>query len=312
MKRIPLIILIPIVLLTILCAFFFGSDAKFGIEFFKDPFLIGIMVVSVILLFIYEALDRAIEIYRISTLSEEEKAKALEENKKTFWESIKESAFQKQSEKEEKDLIIDHGFDGITELDNSLPKWWLSLFYITILYAGVYLVAATTSSFSDPKAEYQAEVEYANAHKVKPTFEMVITEAKYDPGMVAAGEKLFEANCVSCHLKGGAGSSGPNLTDEFWKNQRQKDIYQNIVDVVWNGGSPGTAMVKWGDEEKLTQEEVYQVAAYVQSLRGTKPAKPKAAEGTLAPWSSKTAAQGDASTEAKPAADSTAIAQPKA
>lgn len=283
MKRIPLYILIPIVLGLIIGAFYFVSDNKEQFDL-TNTYLIGTLVIATLLLFIIDALDRVIENYKISILPEEEKIKALKSKDQSFFQSLYESAFQKQSEKEEQDIIIDHGFDGITELDNNLPKWWLGILYVTMIYAAIYSVFVLFTDFANPPVEYEVAVADFEKNYVPPTYDQFIAETVLDEGKIAAGQVLFEGNCVSCHMKGGAGAAGPNLTDDYWKNQMTDDLYTNIASVIWKGVD-GTAMVAWGEDQKLSPEEIEQVSAYVQSLRGIKPpSKPKSPEGTLAPW----------------------------
>ncbi|MFV0238416.1 MAG: cbb3-type cytochrome c oxidase N-terminal domain-containing protein [Flavobacteriales bacterium] len=283
MKRIPLYILIPIVLGLIIGAFYFVSDNKEEFDL-ANVYLIGTLVIATLLLFVIDALDRLIENYKISILPEEEKINALKSRNKSFFQSLYESAFQKQSEQEEKDLVIDHGFDGITELDNNLPKWWLGILYVTMVYAAIYSVFVLFTDFANPPVEYEVAVAKFEKNYVPPTYDQFIAETTLDEGKIPAGKALFESNCVSCHMKGGAGAAGPNLTDDFWKSQFTDDLYSNIASVVWKGVE-GTAMVPWGEDQKLSPEEIEQVSAYVQSLRGVKPpTKPKSPEGTLASW----------------------------
>ncbi len=287
MKRIPLYIIIPIVLGLIIGAFYLISDDKENFDFI-NIYLIGTLVISTVLLMIIDALDRVIENYKISLLSGEEKAEAIREKNKPFHIGVYESAFAKQSDKEETELIIDHGFDGITELDNSLPKWWLALFYFGIVNCFIYMATVYYTDFADPEVEYYASVEEFEKSYVPPTYEQFIGETVLDEGKIDAGKALFEGNCVSCHQKGGAGAAGPNLTDDYWKNQLTDDLYTNVASVVWKGVE-GSAMVAWGEDGKLSPEDIEQVAAYVQSLRGVKPpGNPKPKEGTLAPWSDET------------------------
>ncbi len=288
MKRIPLFILIPTVLGTIIGTFYFVSDNKEEFDI-ANTYLIGTLVISTLLLIIIDALERVIENYRISVLPEEEKKKALKEKEKSYFQSLYESAFQKQSEKEEKDLIIDHGFDGIVELDNNLPKWWLGIMYVSMIYAVIYGIFVITTDFADPIVEYETAVADFEKDYVPPTYDQFITESVLDEGKIPAGQVLYDSKCATCHLKGGGGAAGPNLTDDFWKSQFTDDLYSNIATVVWKGVE-GSAMVAFGENGELSPEEIEQVSAYVQSLRGVKPpTQPKSPEGTLAPWADESA-----------------------
>ncbi|MFV0530542.1 MAG: cbb3-type cytochrome c oxidase N-terminal domain-containing protein [Flavobacteriales bacterium] len=283
MKRIPLFILIPIVLGLIIGTFYFVSDSKEEFDI-TNTYVLGTLIIATLLLFIIDALDRVIENYKISILPEEEKKKALKEKDKSFFQSIYDSAFRKQSEKEERELVIDHGFDGITELDNNLPNWWLGIFYATIIYAVIYSVFVLSSDWANPPVEYETAVADFEKNYVPPTYDQFIAETTLNEGKIPAGQVLYEGKCVTCHATGGAGGAGPNLTDDYWKNQMTDDLYTNIVATVWKGVD-GSAMVAFGENGDLSTEEIEQVAAYIQSLRGVKPpGNPKAPEGTLAPW----------------------------
>jgi cytochrome c oxidase cbb3-type subunit 3 len=183
----------------------------------------------------------------------------------------------------ESELLLDHNYDGITELDNHLPPWWKWLFYGTIIWAGVYLAVY---HFSDTlplqDEEYQNEVTLAQEQKAKlmaskPQVvidENTLTYEKND-AFIQAGRKVYVTNCASCHMPDGQGSIGPNLTDEYWIHGGNiKNIYATIKNGVQEKG-----MISWGPV--LSPEQIRDVAFYIKSIKGTNPPNPKAPQGTV-------------------------------
>ncbi|MBX7125592.1 MAG: c-type cytochrome [Cyclobacteriaceae bacterium] len=180
-------------------------------------------------------------------------------------------------------ILMDHNYDGIQELDNHLPPWWKWLFYVTIIFSGVYLVAYHISdSLPLPASEYDQEVAYANAQiqKLKaanpaPAIDEANVTVTTDVAALADGKTTFTSICASCHLADGGGDIGPNLTDQYWKHGGSAT---DLFKVVKNGVQ-GTNMVAWGSS--LSPEKIRNVVSYVLTLQGTTPAKAKAPEGDL-------------------------------
>jgi len=198
---------------------------------------------------------------------------------KRFWDKI--NGFVPKEK--EATLIMDHNYDGITELDNHLPPWWKWLFYVTIIWGVVYFSAYHIfNSFPLSIGEYENEVAYANDQMQKSKtanpglkIDEATVEVTTDATMLANGKSTFLNTCSSCHRKDGGGDIGPNLTDEYWKHGGS---IKNIFKVVTNG-VPGTNMVAWGGA--MSPEAIRNVASYVLTLQGSKPANPKKPEGDL-------------------------------
>jgi cytochrome c oxidase cbb3-type subunit 3 len=195
-------------------------------------------------------------------------------------------------EEKEATLVLDHNYDGIKELDNHLPPWWKALFYGAIVWGIIYFLAYHVfNSFPLSKGEYDNEVAYANAEmqKIKaanpgPKIDEATVTATTDAADLANGKSTFLNTCSSCHRKDGGGDIGPNLTDEYWKHGG--DI-KNLFHVVTNGVT-GTNMVAWG--AVMSPESIRNVASYVLTLQGSKPANPKKPEGDLYKPDTKTTA----------------------
>ncbi|MCF6222734.1 MAG: c-type cytochrome [Flavobacteriaceae bacterium] len=185
----------------------------------------------------------------------------------------------------EDEIMTDHNYDGIKELDNVLPPWWKYGFYITIIIAIYY----TFQVFYNPenynqKMEYEAEVKQSKieleAYK-KANPELFKTDIKLltDATSLEAGKKAYNTFCVACHMADGGGGIGPNLTDDKWILGGGMEI---IFHTISEGGRPGKGMVAWKSSINLEQRQ--QISSFVVSLQGTTPANPKAAEGDIT-WS---------------------------
>jgi cytochrome c oxidase cbb3-type subunit 3 len=183
---------------------------------------------------------------------------------------------------DESEIELDHNYDGIRELDNKLPPWWLYSFYASIIFAAIYLARFHVFGDYTQVEEYTAEVAQAEIDiaKYKETAKDLITfetvTVLEEPSDLEAGKQIFATNCVACHKADGGGGIGPNLTDEHWiLGGGIKNVYKTLVE----GGRPGKGMVSWKNDFKPS--ELQQVASYVLTLQGTTPAEPKEAEGEI-------------------------------
>lgn len=218
------------------------------------------------------------------------KAKALQNEKdgiipeepKPWFKGILKSWTKAKAIEDEKEIILDHNYDGIKELDNSLPPWWVYMFYATILFAVIYLIRFEVMDGATPEMEYQQAVTEARAeiNKYKATspdvFDIESLEILTDTKDLKRGRAIFNLNCASCHLGDGGGSIGPNLTDEYWI---LGGGIKNVFNTVSKGGRDGKGMIAWN--KTLKAEDIAKVSSYVLSLQGTTPVKAKAPEGEI-------------------------------
>ena len=177
--------------------------------------------------------------------------------------------------------LLDHEYDGIHELDNQLPRWWVWLFYGTILFAVGYLGYYHVLRFGRPSAqEYVAEMKVGDALKAVAMgkFEASIPTLKpsQEQADLSLGQQLFMTRCAPCHRADGGGLVGPNLCDDYWIHGSN---FSDNVTTIWNG-VPSKGMITW--KNYLKPPEVYAVASYIYTLRGTQPKNPKPPEN-LAP-----------------------------
>ena len=179
-----------------------------------------------------------------------------------------------------RDRLLDHEADGIREFDNALPRWWLYGFYLTIVFAAVYVVnyhvlAAPLFGRPGMVAEYEAEVEAAPRVTAAPAAGAAVAlVALRDEPSLAQGRSIFEGPdnvCSSCHRADLGGTIGPNLTDEYWLHGCS---LQQIVTSI-RTGFPMKGMMPFGTGKPLTDTQVLQVASYVMARRGSSPADPK-------------------------------------
>ncbi len=181
---------------------------------------------------------------------------------------------------EEAELDLGHEYDGIRELNNRLPPWWLYGFYLTILFAVVYLwrfhVSHTGPSSEEEynRSVVRAEMKIKEYLKTKgdAVDENTVTPLT-DAANLAEGKTIYDKSCATCHLASGAGLTGPNLTDDYWIHGNGiKDLFKTVKYGI-------NAMPTW--QNTYSNKQIAQVISYVKTLHGTKPANPKAPDGVL-------------------------------
>lgn len=280
-RRTPFFITAIVTISLIIGAFWMFSE---GTEFLSSTLFYVTALLVFLILWAIERIGRIQENQEFSALTDSMKQKYLAERDIPYLQWLWQDAFGKKQTGEEGDVaLLDHGYDGILELDNKLPRWWLGLFYFGVLYCGIYILAFSFSSFAHPVKELEKDM--AIAAKQKAAYDslqpkITIETATFAAADLKEGEKIFKGTCASCHMADGSGQIGPNLTDDYWKNVRQKDLFKNIFDVVYNG-SAGTQMAAYGTTEVFSGKDIQNVAAYVDQLNQTTTAKGSAPLGNI-------------------------------
>lgn len=174
--------------------------------------------------------------------------------------------------------LIEHTYDGIQEYDNPLPRWWVYLFWATIVFSilyslniipGVGVGQGRIASYEGDMAAWRA----AHPQDAGGASPEQLAALASDPSALAMGKQVFATNCASCHRADGGGMIGPNLTDEHWiHGGTLPEIEKIIIDGVLAKGMPN-----WG--KLLKPDQVNAVTVYVASLKGTNPPNPKPPEG---------------------------------
>ncbi len=280
----------------------FFVDSANEPAFLKYPMIMLFLVLVMLLLLAIEAIIGALENVMFQSLDEAAKARYLTSNARTpkiiTW--VKDTYIKMLGVKpieEEGEIILDHNYDGIRELDNDLPPWWLYGFYATIIFAFVYMIRFHIFNGDNQYEELQVTLEQANVEleeykkTAKDLVDFNTVVVSVNAADLARGKKIFQTNCVACHLPDGGGSIGPNLTDKHWI---LGGGIKNVFHTVSEGGRAGKGMIAW--KQDLKPSEIAQVASYVLSLEGTTPANPKAAEGDI--WVDENAPKSAIPTEA--------------
>lgn len=278
--RIILLLFIGVILLE------FSIESERTIGILEQPIYLATILVYLIILITAEVLISLVERSLVALLSDEARERyyqlAEQKSSKNWFKIILKKLTKSRAISEEKDIILDHNYDGIHELDNVLPPWWVYMFYATMIFAFVYIVRFHVVKEYNQTQEFEMEVAAANLaiEEYKKTAKDLVdvntvvqlTEASD----LNTGKKIFESNCVACHMADGGGGIGPNLTDEYWiLGGGIKNVFRTISE----GGRDGKGMVSW--KAILKPAEMAQVASYVLTFEGTTPANPKAAEGEL-------------------------------
>ncbi len=285
-SRIPWWIRVPVLFFIIFGLMEYFIDSGDKPAFIEYPITQFFLLMVLLILVAIELILRSIENIMFRTLSPEAQERYLAaKNKKPEYkwvENLKRRLTRSKSIEREGEIILDHNYDGIRELDNVLPPWWVYLFYVTIIFGAVYLARFHIVGDYTQAEEYDQEVAAARIaieeykKTAKDLVDVNTVELLTDASDLSAGEKIFTVNCVVCHMADGGGGIGPNLTDEYWI---LGGGIKNVFNTISEGGRDGKGMVAW--KNVLKPAEMAQVASYLLQFQGTTPANPKAPEGEI-------------------------------
>jgi len=212
----------------------------------------------------------------------EAKEEALKAAQPTFWERLNNQLTDAVPIEEEKEILFVHTYDGIRELDNKLPPWWVGMFYGSIIIAFGYIAHYHFLGTGQlQQEEYQTAMAEAAEQKkvylakmadlVDENSVTLLTNAS----ALSKGATIYTANCVACHGVGGEGGVGPNFADQYWVNGGDiKSIFKTI-----KYGVPAKGMISW--QSQLKPAEMQAVASYIYQFEGTNPPNAKAPQGEI-------------------------------
>ncbi|OUR97491.1 hypothetical protein A9Q84_12470 [Halobacteriovorax marinus] len=177
--------------------------------------------------------------------------------------------------------MIDHSYDGIHELNHPLPSWWMWTWSATILYSIFYFIFYHMVGGPNLTQEFEKDMIRLNEIKAIAAADVSNFDIEHyntwkkTNDSLKIGKEVYEENCISCHAEAGGGDIGPNLTDAYWINVKERTataLFPVIRDGVEDNGMPA-----WG--EIISKEEMYAAMAYIVSLKGTTPPEAKEAQG---------------------------------
>ncbi|MEO0045474.1 MAG: hypothetical protein RL705_665 [Bacteroidota bacterium] len=285
-KLIPSYVRVPLTFAIVLGAMEYFIDSGDRPAFIKFPMVALFLGVFLFLLVAIEIVVSAVDKVTYHMLTDEQRKQLEEVQSVSFTESqwvqnLIKSMTRSKSIEQEADVMLDHDYDGIKELDNVLPPWWVKLFYATIIFGVIYLVRFHVIDEYTQAQEYDQEVAAANIEIEKnklnsPKEEITLDQVTLltDAASLGKGKEIFTNACAACHKADGGGLVGPNLTDDHWINGGG---IKNVFKLIAEGSKNNPTMVGWA--KTLGTKEVQNVASYVLSLQGTKPAGGKPAEG---------------------------------
>ena len=257
-----------------------GTEESLG----QFQFVLGfaVLVCLIALLALSICLYAIISVLDIKVLATKEAQRKKEEKKVSFWRRL----FNKMNDavpvSQERAVMTAHEYDGIRELDNKLPPWWVYMFYVTIIFSVGYIIhyhVLKTGALQEEEYEREMVEARRQVEAYLATLDEVIDETTVtmltEEGDLVTGKELYGVNCAPCHGQQGGGTVGPNLTDKYW-------IHGGSVNEIFSTikyGVPAKGMIPW--ESQLTPKQMQQLASYIITLEGTAPEGAKDPEGEL-------------------------------
>lgn len=289
-KLIPVYVRVPVIFAFVFAAMEYFIDSGDQPAFIKFPMVGLFLAVFLFLIIAIEIVSSAVDNVTYHLLTDEQKkqldeAQSIPFTESAFYKNILNKLTRTKTIEQESDVMLDHNYDGIRELDNVLPPWWVYLFYGTIIFGAIYLVRFEVMGDYDQKQEFETEMQEAKVaveEYLKTAPDMMSKEKVTlltDAGSLAAGKALYTTNCVACHRPDGGGQIGPNLTDKYWI---LGGGIKNVFNTLMEGGRDGKGMVSW--KASIKPSDIQKIASYVLSLQGTNPKDAKPTEPEAVEW----------------------------
>jgi cytochrome c oxidase cbb3-type subunit III len=246
---------------------------KTGEELFQFVLLGVLLIFTVILLLVVMNIFMLLKKLNMGTSGSTADDSA---ERASFWKSLTNAV----PIAKEDTVMLEHSYDGIRELDNHLPPWWLGLLYGSIVFAVVYLLNYHVWHWSpSQEQEYTLAIEEGKKEveayqaKLGDSIDEKSVKLLSDAKTLENGKTIFTEKCVACHGAAAEGGVGPNLTDEYWLHG---GTINDVFGVVKNG-VPEKGMISW--KATLKPGQIQEVSNYILTLKGTNPANAKAPQG---------------------------------
>lgn len=273
-------VVVIVAIAELIFEYFLATDGAFAITTYPEVsvFLIFLTVVLVAI----EVMVASVKSFADAVLTPEQKARRDAALNNVWYMRLYKGLWDQKPLEKEKEIEMDHEYDGIRELDNNLPPWWLYMFYGTILFGTIYLIKfhilggytqEDELDMENKEAQVAIEAYKKNAPDLISADNVTLLT---DAASLKAGKETFQSKCIACHAPDGGGGIGPNLTDAYWI---LGGGIKNVFNTITNGGREGKGMVPW--KATLKPKQIQEVASYVLSLQGTTPANPKEPQGDL-------------------------------
>ncbi|HFA48043.1 MAG TPA: c-type cytochrome [Bacteroidetes bacterium] len=247
-------------------------------------FILGVLVIFMAFLAMFYLNNMILQAQKMQLLEKHglaamEEAKLLD--KESLWTRLGKKIWNRVEPDKEEDILFDHQYDGIRELDNVLPPWWVALFWGCIIYGFGYIGyyhmgGGGLSSAEEYEIEMKAADKAVRAHlaSLGDQIDETNVELLTDESDLAIGSEIFHAKCTPCHGANGEGNSiGPNLTDEYWLHGGGiKNVFKTI-----KYGVPEKGMISW--KSQIRAGDMQHLASYILSLQGSNPPNAKAPQG---------------------------------
>ena len=286
-KIIPAYLRVLVIFFSVFVAMEYFIDSGDRPAFLKYPLVSLFLFVFLFILIAIEIVTEAVDNITYQMMTPEQK-KQLDDatnvslKDQQWYKNLIQRLTKSEPIENEASLLLHHDYDGIKELDNNLPPWWVYLFYGCIAFSAIYLIHYELMDGDSQETEFAKEMAQAkiDVEEYKKTAPDLMDENKVtlltDAADLAKGKVIFESNCAACHRADGGGQIGPNLTDEHWI---LGGGIKNLFHTITNGGRDGKGMVAWGGTLKPT--EIQLVSSYILSLKGSNPKDAKAPEGDI-------------------------------